>query len=307
MLSFWKIYLKLIKLLINLLFVLQITFMILIFLTAMYWFMDLANIDSFRFVEPLAVAINDFVRLFYTKNIEIGGLVVDGSLLLFDILSIILVLVMTKAKYYLNIMVESINFNIESSKRVIESQLNKKLQEDFECKIKTRNKVALLIKFEVKNMMVDSIWGGNADEGKEVIIEESFKVFYDEVKKLDGCNFSKTGDKILILVDHISKFDNLLNVCYLTLDRIRKNLRKKHWAFYDYISVALCSDDDNLKDDIPPILERLLGLRHKKEAICLGDFSIRYSLESDTQFTLFKKGVFDIIEENEVWILIKKN
>ena len=58
-----------------------------VFLTAAYWFFDLINSDIFSFAEPLALSITDFVRIYYDREVEVGGVYVDGTLLLFDIIA----------------------------------------------------------------------------------------------------------------------------------------------------------------------------------------------------------------------------
>ena len=82
---------KLLKFIINVLFILQIALMIIIFLTAAYWFFNLLNSDIFSFARPLADTITDFVRIFYDRDVEVGGVYVDGSLLLFDIVALVFV------------------------------------------------------------------------------------------------------------------------------------------------------------------------------------------------------------------------
>ena len=101
MISLAKGFLKFLSFIINLLFVLQITLLILIFFTAAYWFFNLIEIHIFDFAEPIANCISDLIRLFYTQDIEVGGIYIDGSLLLFDFIALILIFMITKFKYFL--------------------------------------------------------------------------------------------------------------------------------------------------------------------------------------------------------------
>ena len=91
MLKIYESISKFLQFIINILFVLQIIFMIVVFLTASYWFFDLINSDIFAFVEPLANFITDFMRLFYDREVQVGGVYVDGALLLFDLIAIVFV------------------------------------------------------------------------------------------------------------------------------------------------------------------------------------------------------------------------
>ena len=79
---------KFLHTIINVLFVIQIVIMIVVFLTASYWFFDLINSDLFSFAQPLASSVSDFVKLFYDREVQAGGVYIDGSLLLFDILAL---------------------------------------------------------------------------------------------------------------------------------------------------------------------------------------------------------------------------
>ena len=70
MIQIYKFISKLINGLINVLFVIQITLMILVFLTATYWFFNLIDITVFDFVQPIANVVSDFVKIFY-KNLKL--------------------------------------------------------------------------------------------------------------------------------------------------------------------------------------------------------------------------------------------
>ena len=72
MLIIYKFLSKILQIILNMLFVIQITLIILVFLTATYWFLNLINLSAFDFVKPIADLITDFVKLFYSQEVEIG-------------------------------------------------------------------------------------------------------------------------------------------------------------------------------------------------------------------------------------------
>lgn len=299
-----KVYKGLIKLFegtLNLMFVLQITLMIVVFLTATYWFLDLINCSAFEFAKPLAESISDFVRLFYQEDIEIGGVYIDGSLLLFDILALLTVFFITKLKFYIYRAIEQIEALIKACLREDEKKFNEELQKEAEDRIKQCNNVAILVKFEVKNMYVD-YEQGNA-KNKE---DEAFKIFYSAIKSLSGCKFAKTGDKMLILLDEFTRVDNLLNFVDMSINKIRANMKKEKWALFSYVAVDVFDPKSDFKGEVYPILEKLLTLRRKNEALCLGNFNLRYKLNKEQMYTLFLKGSYNIDGECDVFALVKK-
>ena len=73
MIGLYKLLIKIIKGTINLLYVLQIGLMVLVFLTATYWFFSLINVTAFDFAKPIADSISNFMYSFYNQDVELGG------------------------------------------------------------------------------------------------------------------------------------------------------------------------------------------------------------------------------------------
>lgn len=99
MLVIYKFLSKVLQIILNILFVIQITLMILVFLTATYWFLNLINIPAFDFAKPIADAVSGFVKLFYQQEVELGGVYVDASILLFDLIAVVMVFVITNLNF----------------------------------------------------------------------------------------------------------------------------------------------------------------------------------------------------------------
>ena len=307
MIQIYKFISKLINGLINVLFVIQITLMILVFLTATYWFFNLIDITVFDFVQPIANVVSDFVKIFYNQSVSVGGVYIDGSLLLFDIIAIVIVFVLAKLKYYCHRWIDSLKLLIDGCEEKREEKFNKSLQKEVEANIKKCNNVAVLVQFTAKNMMVDACWGGDAQAGVKEKEEEAFKTFYASIKNLTGCRFAKTGDKMLIMLNSFENVDNLLNFIELSTSRIKLNMRKKKWLLISYIAVDVFDNNTNFKEDVYPVLEKLLTLKIQNEPVCLGNFCMRYELYPEPMFKPFLRGAYNIDGECEVWSLVKKN
>ena len=237
MIEFYKLLIKIIKGIINLLYILQIGLMVLVFLTAAYWLFSLINVSAFDFAKPIADSISEFVYSFYKQDVELGGVFVDGSLLLFDLISIVVVFGIAKSKYYFHQMIDSLNIAINKEQEKEQEKFNESLQRDVEKNIRKCNNVAILVQFRLKNMLVDACWGGDAQAGVKEKEDEAFKTLFASIKNIAGCKFAKTGDKMLILLDGFERVDNLLNFIDLSVNRIRINMKKKRWLLTSFISV----------------------------------------------------------------------
>ena len=280
--------------------------MILVFLTATYWFFELINVQVFEFAAPIALAISDFMKLFYNQNVAVGGVYFDGSLLLFDLIALVIVFGITKSKYYLHRAMDSLTLAIKACEAKQEERFNKSLQKEVENSIKKCNNFAVLVQFKAKNMLVDACWGGDAQAGVKEKEEEAFKTFYASIKNITGCKFAKTGDKMLILLNDFNSVDNLLNFIDLSVNRIRINMKKRRWLLLSYIAVDVFDNNTNFKQDVYPLLEKLLTLKIQNEAVCLGNFCMRYELYPEPMFKPFLRGTYNIDGECDVWSLVKK-
>ena len=307
MLLLYKIVSKFLQMVLNLMFVMQILLLILVFLTAAYWFCDLLTLEMFNFAEPIAAAVSNFVRLFYQGNIEVGGIYVDGSLLLFDILSLLFVFIITKAKYYVYNSMSFVDSAIYECNRKIEEQFNEQLEKELEADMKAINNVAILVQFDAKNLAIDNCWGGNEQLGVREKQEEAFKLFYAGIKSITGCRFAKTGDKMLILLNNFEKIDNLLEFMNTLINRIRVDMKKNNWLLSSYIALDVYDNKSDFNGEVYPMLHKLVNLGHKNEAVCLSGFGMRYRYKKDPMYTAVLKGKYNINQEAQVWALVKKS
>lgn len=309
MIKIYKLLLNMLKIVINIAFVLQIMLMVIVFLTATYWFLSLINVSAFDFVKPLADTIAEFIRSFYTRDVNAGGTFIDASLLLFDILATGIVVVLAKLKYYLLQGIDILKGEIDKSKKVQEDKFNKSLQKELNNRIKKSNNVAVLIELTAKSMLIDECWGGDKKAGIKEKEDEAFKVFYSSIKNISGCKFAKTGNKMLILMENFDEVDNLLTFINLVTNRIKTNMKKRKWIFISHIAVDVYDEKTNFKTEVYPLLEKLVSLNIQNEPVCLSNFCMRYELLNGANFKPFLRGSYAINpdENSDVWSLIKKD
>ncbi len=309
MIKIYKLFSNILKLIINVTFVLQIVLMVTVFLTGTYCFLNLINISAFDFVKPLADVISEFIRGFYTRDVNAGGVYIDASLLLFDVLAVGVVIVLAKAKYYLLRGIDTLKIEINKTKKAQEDKFNKSLQKEVDNRIKKSNKVAVLIELTAKSMLIDDCWGGDKEAGVKEKEDEAFKIFYSSIKNIAGCKFAKTDNEMLILMDNFDEIDNLLTYINLIVNRIKTNMKKRKWLFISHIAVDVYDEKTNFKTDVYPILEKLINLHIQNEPVCLSNFCMRYELLSSPAFRPFLRGSYAIIQDDnsDVWSLIKKD
>lgn len=307
MILIYRLFHKLLHILINFIFVIQIALMITVFLTATYWFLNLLGFTAFDFVSPIANALTNFMHIFYNQEVEIGGVYFDGSLLLFDLIAVCIVYGSTKLKVNLLQYEDRILKSIGICEENIEDNFNKKLQKEVRKSISKCNNIAILVQFSAKSMLVDAFWGGDEKAGVKEKEDEAFKAFYASLKTITGCKFAKTDNKMLILCSDFEKVDSLLKYIDVSINRIRVTMSKKKWRLYGYTAVDVYDNSVSFKDDVYPTLEKLLTLKIHDEAICLGNFCMRYELVQESAYEPILKGKYMIGDETEVWTLVKKN
>ena len=305
---FSNFFLNLLKLLINLLFVVQIILIILIFLTATYWFFNLIGSQLFNFAEPIASTISDFVKIFYDRDIIVTGIYVDGSLLLFDMTALIAIFVIAKSKYYLFKMQNFFVKNIYKCKKNIEDNFNTQLQKNAEDMIRKYNHAALLITFEAKDLKVDRFWGGDPEAGvrdTETYLVESFCSMLDKMK---GFSYKKGGKKVIIYIKEFDSIDKVLNFVSKFISDNRAEMRANKWTMDYYCAVTVYGDGTSVDLDVLPKLEALLNIKQKNEIVCFGNFNLRYSLKlKPLYYGVRLKGSYAIDGGSDIYCLVKNN
>ena len=292
--------------LLNLLFITQIALMVLIFLTASYWFFSLMGTSLFGFVEPIANIITDFVKLFYSRDVLVGGIYVDSSLLLFDFIAIFAVLIITKSKYYIYRCMDFIDKNIADIKQLQEDNFNKELQADLDAKIKKMNNSAIIIYLELKDILADARFGSAVGRNLDNKTDSSYKILFSALKNIKNCNFAQEDDKLIILTNDFSKIDNIIYFVEQALYRIQMNLKKEKISLSWYVAVDVYDNKSDFKGKIYPLMVQLLNLKQRNEIICLGNFRLRYLQNSEKMYEIvLLKGKYAIDGGIDIYTLRK--
>ena len=305
----FKILQKLIKLFINFLFALQIVLMILVFFSAAYWFFGVAGFDFFMFAEPIVNAISDFVNMFYKTQITMGDTTIDGSILLFDIVSILIVFIISKSKYYLFIGAKFIDDIIENLVQQEENRFNEALRIEEEKRILNYNKAAVIVRIELKDATLRKY--RKPDQPKRDVNEKeetAFKMLYALIKNTDGCKFAKNGNELVIMIDNFSLVDDVLLRLNQIINKIREDLAEDKWETYCYAGIDAYDENINFKKTVFSSLKNLIKIKHTRGVTCYGNFKLRYQYKENQQYQveLFDSG-YAIDGGSYIYVLVKKN
>ena len=304
----FKVLQKLVKLFINLLFALQIVLMILVFFSAAYWFFGVAGFDFFMFAEPIAEAIADFVKIFYNSQIDVAGRTIDGSILIFDVVSILIVFIITKSKYYIFKTAEFVDSILDGLIQQEENKFNEALRIETEKRILNSNNAAIIIKLELKDLTIKKYRRPDQPlRSKEEKEEVAFKMLYAAMKMVEGCKFAKNGTKLVVMLDDFAKIDTVLPKISQITDKIKEDLKEDKWETYCYIGAEVYDNNTDFRNTVYPALENLIKIKHSRGVTCFGNFKLRYQYKKDQQYQieLFNSD-YAIDGGSDIYVLVKK-
>ena len=309
MITFLKILKKIVFMLINLLFFVQIALMVLVFLTAAYWLFNLMGSSLFGFAEPIATAISDFVKLFYKQDVMLSGMSVDGSLLLFDFISVFVVFAIAKSKYYFYSFIDTIDYWIDKLKRMEEEKFNKALKQETDAKIRRANNFAVLVEFELKDLLIDKRYGSDVKyRDQKPVLEDVYKTLFELLQNNISVSVKRDGERLIVLSNDFYKVDNVLYFIEQTISRIRKNLANEKFRLIHYIAVDVYEKRTNFDEKILPALNILINLKSADQITCYGNFNIRYAINPEPMYyAVLLKGAYAIDGGTDIYTLLKKN
>ncbi len=295
------------KFILNLMFFVQIVLMILIFITASYWFCELLNVDIMQFAQPVADACANIIRNIHSTDVQIGGIYTDGSFLVFDLCAALIVFFIAKFKYYLNLFIATNNVAINLVKDNVEKNFNAELQNEVEEKLRKTDSGAVLILFQMKNLFPEFTAKEDLEQAEKAKVNEAYNSLYSVLKNMTECKFAKVNGKMLITINNFDKTDNLLNYILLATEKLKQNYKEKKWLLQCYTAIMAYESTKDVKTAVYPALEKLIGLRMKNEIICMSDFRLRYDINPQRAFTMHLRGSYDIDGIQEVWAIVKKD
>lgn len=304
MLKFVLLQKKIYKFLHFLIGILQILLFLTIFSVTLYWFVDCLNSHVLDFLKPLADFIQGFVKLFYKQMIEVNGVEVDGSILLFDIIALFTIIIAAQLSTFLKKQISKIDIIKEKLADEEEDAFNKELRQDYEKSVLKNHNIGILISYNLKKMTGNSYFS----EQDDVFSTDSEidKKIYFVLSKISGCKISKTDRQFFLQHDNFEKIDFLLNYINAMFTKIDDLVLQKSILLTTYIAIMAYDDNIDIKNHFI-LLNKMLALKIPNEMICSGDFTLRYELLKDKKFTTRILADYYIPPNIKIWAIVKKH
>ena len=306
MLKFYYAQRQMWQILIHLVSLIQILLLIVIFLVTLHWFLELINYQFLDGITPLSKYISGLIKLFYTRMIEVGGVKIDGSILLFDIIALALIFGGVYLRGFFEKQITAIDIIVDQVAREQEDEFNRQLQEDYEKEQLTKNNVGILISYSLKNIMGNAFWSEQTTETIDVKAQEVDKQIYYALSKLQGCKVAKTGSQFLLLCNNFNRIDSLLSYIRALLAQMDEYVLKSQMTMTTYIAVEPYDNKTDVKT-VFSTLNKLIALKMPSEIVCLGSFQLRYDFLDNQSNMIVLKGTYSIDESDKVWAIVKKN
>ena len=306
MLKFYYAQRKMWQYLINIVFIIQIILFIIIFLVTLHWFLDLIDKQFLTFVNPLSDFVSNLVKIFYRRMIEVGGVKIDGSILLFDIVALLLIWGGSQIKEFFDKQITKIDIIIDKVARDQEELFNKQLQEDYEKQQLKNSNIGILITYSLNNVLGNAFWSEQSNDSMEAKEKEVDKQMYYALSKLPDCKVAKSGKQFLLLCNNFEKIDSILDYLKKLLAQMDEYVLKSQMTLTTYTALKPYDNKTDIKK-VFTTLNKLLSLKMPGEIICLGNFQLRYEFIKEKKYTPVLKGTYSIDDSDKVWTLVKNN
>lgn len=283
---------------------LQIILFLTIFSVSLYWFFELLNLHIIDFMQPVADFVRRFTKLFYKRMIEVNGVSVDGSILMFDMIAIILIFAAAWLNTFLKKEINKIDIIFDKLVSDEEDAFNKQLQTDYESSVLKKHNIGILISYSLKNIMGNSFWS----EKQEVSTSNAKvdKYIYSVLSRLPEGKIAKTGSQFLFWYKDFEKIDFLLRHLNTMFIQIEEFLIKNQMQLTTYVAVHPFDDETDVKE-VFTMLNRLLSLKIPDEIVCIGEFKLRYEFLKEKKYTIHIMGDYFLPPDIKVMSIVKKN
>lgn len=305
--SAYKLFANILKLINQLAFIIQLILLGCMFLVSAYWFFNLIDVGLFNFMANTADAITASMHNLYDERIILGENEIDPALLVFDILGLVFVVGLNFLKEFNIQKLKEIDSALEKIRQQKEIEFNKKLQAEFEAKMRVYSNYAIIVTFIAKNLFTDNVFGSvetaNTIKSQE---ELAFKTLYAAVKDIPNCKFAKNGSQLILTSNHFDSIDKVLTTIDLATARIRQNFKKEKWLLTNYMAVETYDNKTTLKEVYPNLL-KLIKLKVPNEILCQGNFNLRYGLLNRKLFNVYLNGLYDLGDgkDSNIYSMVK--
>ncbi len=285
----------------------QIIAIILILLVSLYWFFELTEIHMLDFMTPFIESIKSLMQANFGEQLKKGQAGLDGSLFIFIALTGLLIYTVAQLKIFITYTEKTLTKSIIKTKQKEEEEFNIQLNIEKQRTLMQYKNIVILVNITLKSLLKDMYQTQNDSKHIDKRQEAAALVsFYNMMKTLPGCGFSKDGNILIITAKKFELVDSILLKINETLQTLRREYKMKKIDMNTNMAIDVYTDKVLLKD-VYTDLKTLLKLNMPNEILCYGNFCNRYELMKKPQFEAYLKGTYDITDDENIWALVKKN
>ena len=305
--SAYKLAANILKIINQIAFIIQLILVVYMFLVTAQWFLNLLDIGLLNFMAGAAESITISMHNIYDEKIIVGKNELDPAILVFDILGMVVLVSLNFLKEFNIQKTKEIDSALEKIRVQREVEFNKKLQAEFEAKMRVFSNYAIIVTFIVKNLFVDDVFTGkDACAGIKEHEQLAFKTLYAAVKDIPNCKFARNGNQLILTSNHFDSIDKVLTTIDLATARIRQNFKKEKWLLTNYMAVETFDNKTTIKEVYPNLI-KLIKLKIPNEIVCMGNFQLRYGLLTRKLFNVYQNGLYDLGDgkDTNIYSLVK--
>lgn len=285
----------------------QIISIILILLVSLYWFFELTEIHALDFMLPFINWIKAAMQANFGEQLKKGQAGLDGSLFIFIALTGLAIYTIAQLKIFTKHSEKSLTKKIVISKQKEEEKFNAQLIIEKQRTLMAYKNIVILVNITLKSLLRDMYQTENDTKKIDKKLEDAALVsFYNMMKAVPGCGFSKDGNTLIITAKRFEAVDIILLKMNEALDTLKKEYKLKKIALNTNMAIDVFTDKVLLKD-VYADLKTLLTLNMPNELLCYGNFCNRYELVKKPLFEAYLKGTYDITDDENIWAIVKKN
>lgn len=287
--------------------IVQIIAIILILLTSLYWLFELTEIHALDFMTPFMNGIKASMQANFGEQLKKGQAGLDGSLFIFIALTGLVIYIVAQLKIFAQATEKNIKKAVIKLKQKEEEEFNIQLNIEKQKTLMEYKNIVILVNIFLKSLLRDMYQTENDTKKIDKKLEDAALVaFYNLMKTVPGCGFSKDGNTLIITAKKFELIDIILLKINESLELLKKDYKMKKINLSTQIAVDVYTDKVLLKD-VYTDLKTLLKLNLPNEIICYGNFCNRYELIKNPQFEAYLKGTYDITDDENIWALVKKH
>lgn len=287
--------------------IIQIISIILILFLSLYWFFELTEIHALDFMIPFIDSIKASMQATYGAQLQKGQAGLDGSLFIFIAITGLVIYIISQLKIFAQHTEKVLTEKIIKAKQREEEQFNIQLNLERQRTLMAYKNIVILVNMSLKSLLKDMYQTENDMKKIDKRQEDAALVaFYNMMKTVSGCGFSKDGSTLIITAKRFEAVDMILLKMNEALDILKKDYKAKKIQLNTNMAIDVFTDKVLLKD-VYADLKTLLKLNMPNELLCYGNFCNRYELVKKPLFEAYLKGTYDITDDENIWAIVKKN